>query len=1303
MKYQAMAEWPKSGFAEQSSGESKPASLEKESLRTELPIEKYREQIIEHIQRNENSVIIGETGSGKTTRIPVYLLETFPDAKIAVTQPRKVATRAVANFVATERGESIGGEVGYTVRFDDHTSEGTRLNFFTDGLLLSKFRSDPLLQEFDVVMVDEAHERSLNIDFTLGLLKMAQEERKRQGFPPLKIIATSATIEKEKFAHYFGSEGAVEVPGRLFPVETFYASVPVEDPIEKTKEKVEEILNSGVAGDILIFMPGEAEIRETIAKIEELEREDISLLPLYGTMSPEDQDKIFAPTSQRKVIVATNIAETSLTIDGVTVVIDSGYIKQKDYNPHSGIEALTTVPHAKSGCEQRKGRAGRTAPGVCYRLYTEEEFLERRDFQKPEIERSNLDHVILQMKTIGIDDIDSFPFVDKPSHKAIATAFENLTALGALDEEGYLTELGERMAEIPLSPEKARMLIEAERYGCVESVAVICAMMDGKPVFVRPKDELEQLKANQAQARFRSSHSDFLSMLQVWREWEEFGFDKQWPKENYLSLRQLLDAKEIYRQLLQILERQNMPTYDAHNEEELIEKCIVAGNVKYLMRPGGRYSYESVSGALSGEFYIHPSSGLFHQRPPLMVGSKVVTTTNKEGISKDYARECQRVKIEWLTEIAPQLFEALPKGDPLYNPATDLVEQPMQYQLRGGGYGASFEKTAIAKGEVATEALIDSILAYQIPYKIFEHNREVVDRLEELENRSGGTIHAPNLREWYRERLEGVTRFRDVARLGETLRLNLRDFCTEKEEKEIERNTPSEIIVGGFSLPLQYERRGKVILSLPLDAALTLREEDLVQALGGRRVTFCLATQSEKKVFLYFSELQQDARARQAEILWKGFVQPTVEIPAIGVNEELPDLVNINVLPVSFGKTPEGEEIMAYPAWQVSNRWSNNYEHDYSVEYFRDPLQAKKVDEETRAWKRQYDEEETRHQAAKERMAQRVEEEKAAIQKKDALVLELQDRMGNLLYDFGRYGLSFEQMEKIRQDYASVIPSYYFRLSHVEILQGIKDQLETAEIERTRRVGLVPALEARAKALQGQVEKVTDENYQNFGFTKKAFTLLREHWSTAQELLQVQDPLTGRPLMPDPEKVSSLLDEVERETADLVEVSEEERERRKKEVTPELRAETAIQMELAKSVLRIVNAIPDDKNGKHGVEKIKKVKTRLADTKVEINGFLKELPDVDNAEKLRGKVNELLAGVERVARDMARLTEAPEDWPKKFRELLVKVLPIARGLDVQLTEKQYFSIEGKIATLVQNGEYPKDPDAFLEEMIIEEV
>jgi len=532
-----------------------------------LPILEYRAKILELVKNNPVVIIVGETGSGKTTQLPLILQELLEEnEKILITQPRRIAAISVAKYVAERIGCEIGEEVGYQIRFEDMTTEGTKINFVTDGILLRKIQVDPLLSEYSIIMIDEAHERSINIDLCLGLLKQIQKLRREQGLPELKIIISSATLEKEKFQNFFEDASVLEVEGRMYEVKEHYLESPTYYIYEEAAKLVKKIIEETNKGDILIFMPVREEIEATAKEIQKLNL-PIEVLQLYGDMPVEEQEKIFYPGIQRRVIIATNIAETSVTVPRIRYVIDSGLIKVLRYYPEKRYAALVTEKHSRAGCIQRKGRAGRLAPGEYYALFTKEDFESRKEFSEPEIKRSNLAHIVLYMKNLGIDKIEEFDFIDKPEKRQIDEAIRDLKILGALDENGHITDIGKEMVEYPLDPRLARMIVEAIRnnYDCLYEICVITSFFGQRSVFLRPQNKEEI--ADKAHSRFKHPTSDFITFLKIWVEWKKNNMSQDWARENFLNFNVLIEANKIVSDLLKILGRNGVKAFTNGYEE----------------------------------------------------------------------------------------------------------------------------------------------------------------------------------------------------------------------------------------------------------------------------------------------------------------------------------------------------------------------------------------------------------------------------------------------------------------------------------------------------------------------------------------------------------------------------------------------------------------------------------------------------------------------------------------------------------------------------------------------------------------
>ena len=548
-----------------------------------LPIFPYREALLQAVAEHQVLIIVGETGSGKTTQIPQYLYEAGygKAGRIGCTQPRRVAAMSVAARVATEVGAKLGAEVGYSIRFEDCTSDKTVLKYLTDGMLLREFLSEPDLASYSCMMVDEAHERTLHTDVLFGLVKDIARFR-----PELKLLISSATLDAEKFSEYFDFAPIFRIPGRRYPVDILYTKAPEADYLHAAATTALQIHATQPPGDVLIFLTGQEEIEAC----EELLRQrtrglgskigELVLAPIYANLPSDMQARIFEPTppGARKVVIATNIAETSLTIDGIKYVIDPGFCKQNAYNPRTGVESLQVVPISKASARPRAGRAGRTAPGKCFRLYTAWAYAhELEDNTVPEIQRTNLGNVVLLLKSLGINDLINFDFMDPPPTETLLRALEQLYALGALNDRGELTTLGRKMAEFPVDPQLAKALLASERFGVSEELATVAAMVSiGGAVFYRPKDK--QVHADNAHRAFhRGGVGDHVALLNCFNAWAESGFATQWCYENFVQVRSMKRARDIRDQILGLMERCEVELLSNVGDVEAIRKAVTAG------------------------------------------------------------------------------------------------------------------------------------------------------------------------------------------------------------------------------------------------------------------------------------------------------------------------------------------------------------------------------------------------------------------------------------------------------------------------------------------------------------------------------------------------------------------------------------------------------------------------------------------------------------------------------------------------------------------------------------------------------
>lgn len=636
--------------------EMKAASIE--DTRKSLPIYSFRDQLLAAVAEYQVLIIVGETGSGKTTQIPQYLHEagyTKDGLKVGCTQPRRVAAMSVATRVAEEMGVKVGNEVGYAIRFEDATSDKTILKYMTDGMLLREFLTEPDLGAYSALMIDEAHERTLHTDILFGLVKDIARFR-----PELKLLISSATMDAQKFAKYFDDAPIFNIPGRRYPVDIHYTPQPEANYLAAAVTTIFQIHITQGKGDILVFLTGQEEIEAAEQNLQETARKlgskvpEMVICPIYANLPSELQSKIFEPTppGARKVVLATNIAETSLTIDGIVYVIDPGFVKENVYNARTGMESLVVTPCSRASANQRSGRAGRVGPGKCFRLYTKFAFYNELDENTtPEIQRTNLNSIVLLLKSLGINELIEFDFMDPPPAETLIRALEQLYALGALNDRGELTKIGRQMAEFPTDPMLAKSILSADKNGCVEEVLSIIAMLgEASALFYRPKDK--KIHADSARARFTIKEGgDHFSLLNIWNQWVDSDFSYVWARENFLQQRSLTRARDVRDQLAKLCDRVEV-TISTVGANDLvpIQKSLLAGffpNAARLQRGGD--SYRTIKNGMT--VYLHPSSTLFEVNPKWVLFYELVLT------SREYMRSNMPLLPEWLVEVAPHFYK----------------------------------------------------------------------------------------------------------------------------------------------------------------------------------------------------------------------------------------------------------------------------------------------------------------------------------------------------------------------------------------------------------------------------------------------------------------------------------------------------------------------------------------------------------------------------------------------------------------------------------------------------------------------
>ena len=718
-----------------------------------LPILEKKNEIITAIKNHPVLIISGETGSGKTTQIPKFCLEAGRgiNGKIGCTQPRRIAAVTVSDRIAEELGQEAGNSVGYKIRFTDRTRKDAFIKIMTDGILLAETQKDPLLFEYDTLIVDEAHERSLNIDFVLGILKTLLKTRK-----DLKLIITSATIDTEKFSKAFNDAPIIEVSGRTYPVELTYLvtkSAAEEDDdasyVEKAVDAVDYLHRTRTRGDILIFMPTEQDILETRELIEGRNYPHVTVLPLFARLSGKDQKKVFASIPGRKIIIATNIAETSITIPGIKYVIDTGLARIPRYSPRTRTTSLPVSPISKSSADQRKGRCGRVENGVCIRLFSEEDYLARPLYTPPEILRANLAEVILRMMSLNLGDISKFPFVDPPALKSISDGFDLLVELGAITQNSttppaksgsrfVLTPKGRLMSRIPVDPRISCMLIEANKQGCLKEVLVIASVLSIMDPRERPIEKAQA--ADEKHRSFAEPLSDFLTLLNIWNRYHETKKQvasnnqiKRFCRENFLSYRRMREWRDIHSQLTDILKETGIekskprpraiPDKKArfHPLYTAIHKSILSGFLSNIALKKENNIYKAPKGR---EVMIFPGSSLFGKAPTWIVAAEMVKT------NRVYARTVGAIDDKWLEKIGKSLCKYAwlrPRWDRRRGEVI-VTEQVSLFGLiiiphRGVSYGKIDPEKAsdIFIREALVEGDIDT------PFAFMEHNNRLVE------------------------------------------------------------------------------------------------------------------------------------------------------------------------------------------------------------------------------------------------------------------------------------------------------------------------------------------------------------------------------------------------------------------------------------------------------------------------------------------------------------------------------------------------------------------------------------------------
>jgi ATP-dependent helicase HrpA len=722
----------------------------------ELPVSGRRDEIAAALSAHQVIIVSGETGSGKTTQLPKICLALGRGERglIGHTQPRRIAASSTARRIAQELGSPLGEHVGFKVRFNDNLTRGAWVKLMTDGILLAETQTDPLLRQYDTIIIDEAHERSLNIDFLLGYLKQLLPRR-----PDLKIIITSATIDADRFARHFGKPDqpapVIEVSGRLYPVEIRYrpvepgegaakpGAVPTaaqkgrgqRDLMDAVADAVDELSSLG-SGDVLVFLPGEREIRDAAETLRKHHPPHVEILPLFARLSAQEQERVFKPSNARRIVLATNVAETSLTVPGIRYVVDAGTARVKRYSYRNKVEQLQIEPIAQSAANQRAGRCGRVAAGVCIRLYEEADFLQRPRFTEPEILRSSLASVILRMKSLRLADVESFPFIEPPLGRAIADGYQLLQELGAVDDANALTPLGRQLAKLPLDPRVGRMILAAQSSACLNEMLIIASALSVQDPRDRPLEA--QAAADQAHKKFADDKSEFLSYLKIWNWFDDAIEHKKTNRQlqdncraNFLSQMRLREWRDVHTQLLTVVREQGWRLNDAPATYEQLHSALLTGllgNIGFKSEEDGIYL-----GARGIKFHIWPGSCLQKKAGRWIMAAELVDTTRL------YARTIAQIQPEWLERVGAHLLKKS-YGEPRWEKRGAQVVASERatlhglvvYSQRRISYGAI--NPGEARDIFIRDALVGGDFDTRAPF--LAHNQKLVREIENLEHKS---------------------------------------------------------------------------------------------------------------------------------------------------------------------------------------------------------------------------------------------------------------------------------------------------------------------------------------------------------------------------------------------------------------------------------------------------------------------------------------------------------------------------------------------------------------------------------------
>ncbi len=894
--------------------------IPKIQIESGLPIAEKSQQLIELLRNNQVVIVAGETGCGKTTQLPKICLQAGLGVrgKIAHTQPRRVAATSVASRIASEVHSPLGELVGYSVRFSDKSSHNTRIKLMTDGMLLSELQSDPMLRHYEVIIIDEAHERSLNIDFLLGFLKQLLSKRIE-----LKVIVTSATIDPQSFSKYFNDAPIMLVEGRTYPVEVRYQPIEEVDDASGSEPllfAIRDAIDSCMAestGDILIFSHGESEIKNISQYLSQQKLKQTVILPLYARLGIKEQQSIFSPSNKRKIIIATNVAETSLTIPNIVFVIDIGTARISRYSQRNKIQQLPIEKISQASAEQRKGRCGRICPGICIRLYSQQDYELRPEFTLAEIKRTNLSSVVLRLKAMKVDQVESFPFIQSPDDRQWKVAFNLLFELGAMNEKKEISTMGQRMAHLPLDPQLARILLD-EKLTAIEEMFIVTSFLSVRDVRMRPHDK--QQKADQCHAQYREPSSDILSIIKLWNFLDEqrnklsSSAFRRWCQKNLINFVGWLEWRNIYFQT-----KENIRTFDikassqSANADE-IHKALVCGFISHIMIKTQERFYQGARGI---KIWLHPSSVMFKQSSNWLLSTEMIET------DKLYARSNAPIKPEWIEEVAPHLIKnnyqdihwRKNKGQVAAFLSQTLLGLPIVNRRLVDYSNLDIEAARVL---FLLEGLACDNLNQNFPF--LDKNRQVLKDIEDEEKKlrvSDIKINEQVLAALYQKQIpiqiNNLIKLKRWLKKDWKVRNELLTFDAQKlsqRSAESVQDYPSEISIGGVSLPLSYcfspgESEDGVTVEIPSAMLQQFKQSDFDWLVPGYLSEKIMAVMKAlpKSVRKSFIPLAETARKCAEEILTQDYLSMSFKPTLIKMVKKITS-VDIAIEDIDLDKIP---------------------------------------------------------------------------------------------------------------------------------------------------------------------------------------------------------------------------------------------------------------------------------------------------------------------------------------------------------------------------------------------------------------